>query len=315
VRRVLLVRPRFIGDVCLTLPALDAARAVCPGARFAYVLERSCAPLLEGDPRVDELIVTEPRGGGGAGVALAARLRRFAPDVAIDFFCNPRTALWTFLSGARRASAIPTRVGAPRSTPTIRGRARSRPPASTSPRWPRWAGPRVPPRRGSTSAPRHAPRRRASWALGVPSSARCVGFHPGARWMTRRWDPANFVALAERLLAHDREGFALVTGRPGRGSSGRERDRRARSRRARAVVGWPLARFVALQARCRAFVCGDTGPLHTAVAAGTPTLGPHVSQPPGHVLPLSGIRRPSRILRARRVQPLPPRRVRRPALL
>jgi len=30
---------------------------------------------------------------------------------------------------------------------------------------------------------------------------------------------------------------------------------------------------VALQARCAAFVCGDTGPLHTAVAAGTPTLG------------------------------------------
>ena len=34
-----------------------------------------------------------------------------------------------------------------------------------------------------------------------------------------------------------------------------------------------FARFVALQARCQAFVCGDTGPLHTSVAAGTPTLG------------------------------------------
>jgi heptosyltransferase-2 len=45
------------------------------------------------------------------------------------------------------------------------------------------------------------------------------------------------------------------------------------ARRAHAIVGWPLARFVALQRRCRAFVCGDTGPLHTAVAAGTPTLG------------------------------------------
>jgi hypothetical protein len=38
-------------------------------------------------------------------------------------------------------------------------------------------------------------------------------------------------------------------------------------------LGWPLGRFVALQQRCRAFVGGDTGPLHTAVAAGTPTLG------------------------------------------
>src|SRR5436189_123654 len=102
-------RPRFIGDVCLTLPALDAARAACPGARFAYVLERSCAPLLEGDPRVDELIVADPKGGAGAGAALAARLRRFAPDVAIDFFCNPRTALWTFLSGARARVGYPNK--------------------------------------------------------------------------------------------------------------------------------------------------------------------------------------------------------------
>ena len=43
--------------------------------------------------------------------------------------------------------------------------------------------------------------------------------------------------------------------------------------RAFAVERWPLARFVALQSRCAAFVCGDTGPLHTAVASGAPTLG------------------------------------------
>jgi len=43
--------------------------------------------------------------------------------------------------------------------------------------------------------------------------------------------------------------------------------------RARLVEGWPLARFVAMQSLCAAFVCGDTGPVHTAVAAGTPTLG------------------------------------------
>src|SRR5262249_20292986 len=107
VRRVLIVRPRFIGDVCLTLPALEAVRAACPAARVAYVVERPAAPLLLGDPRVDELIVAEPRGGPGADLSLAARLRRFAPDVALDFFCNPRTALWTFASGARARVGYP----------------------------------------------------------------------------------------------------------------------------------------------------------------------------------------------------------------
>jgi len=274
VRRVLLVRPRFIGDVCLTLPALDAARAACPGARFAYVLERSCAPLLEGDPRVDELIVTEPRGGGGAGVALAARLRRFAPDVAIDFFCNPRTALWTFLSGARARvgypnkgwrSALYTHHSRPRTLSATGFHLAS----LAALGWPaRAAAPRL-----HVGPAARAEAARELEAIGVPSSARCVGFHPGARWMTRRWDPANFVALAERWLAHDREGFAIVTGGPDDAALVAGMIEQLDHRRARAVVGWPLARFVALQAHCRAFVCGDTGPLHTAVAAGTPTLG------------------------------------------
>src|SRR5882672_8168609 len=89
VRRLLLIRPRFIGDVCLTLPTLDAARAACPQARVAYVVEEESAPLLDGDPRIDELIVMRRGSGARATLALAARLARFGPDVAIDLFCNP----------------------------------------------------------------------------------------------------------------------------------------------------------------------------------------------------------------------------------
>src|SRR5205814_3711538 len=94
--RLLFIRPRFLGDVCLTLPALDAARAACPGARVAYVVEAESAPLLEGDPRIDELIVTRRGAGAMETLRLGTRLRRFAPDVAFDLFCNPRTAQWTF---------------------------------------------------------------------------------------------------------------------------------------------------------------------------------------------------------------------------
>src|SRR5438128_4666644 len=107
VRRVLLVRPRFLGDVCLTLPALDQVRAMCPAARVAYVTERESAPLLEGDPRVDELIPVGREAGAADSLELIRRLRAFAPDLAIDFFCNPRTALWVRACGAR------VRVGYP----------------------------------------------------------------------------------------------------------------------------------------------------------------------------------------------------------
>ena len=269
-----MVRPRFLGDLCLTLPTLDAVRAACPNARVGYVVEPECAPLLEGDPRIDELIVAPRRGGLASLTKVVARLRRFRPEVALDLFCNPRTALLTFASGAR------VRVGYPgkgwRSTlytHHVRPRTLSAVDfhlASLSRLgWP--APPSVP--RLHIPPARREEAVQALEAAGAPRGARLVGFHPGARWPTRRWDPDRYAELARRFLDAVPEGFALI--------SGAEEETPLVERivgslprgRAAAILGWPIARFVAVQSRCAAFVCGDTGPLHTAVASGAPTLG------------------------------------------
>ncbi len=274
VRRALLIRPRFIGDVCLTLPALDAVRAACPRARIAYLVEEEGAPLLEGDPRVDELVVAPRRGGAGPWIATVRRLRRFAPEVAFDLFCNPRTALWTFLSGARIRigypgkgwrSALYTHHVRPRVLSAVRFHLAS----VSALGWPAPDG--VP--RLSVPAAACAGVREALRAAGAGADALLVGFHPGARWPTRRWDEANFAALATRFLAEYPRAMALVTGGPGEERVVEGIVARLPAGRALAVVGWPIARLVALQSLCAAFVCGDTGPLHTAAAAGTPTLG------------------------------------------
>jgi ADP-heptose:LPS heptosyltransferase len=274
VRRVLLTRPRFLGDVCLTLPALDAVRAACPAARVAYLVERESAPLLAGDPRVDELVVVE-RGAGPAGTAtLLSRLKRFRPEVAFDFFCNPRTALWTFLSGARVRvgypnkgwrSALYTHHARPRTLSAVGFHLASL--AALG-----WPAPQGVPRL-HVGAKARADAARALAELGVAEDAVLAGFHPGARWPTRRWASERFAALAARFLAREPRGVALVTGGPADAEVVHAVVEGLPAERAHAVVGWPIARLVALQARCRAFVSGDTGPLHTAVAAGAPTLG------------------------------------------
>ena len=274
VARVLLIRPRFIGDICLTLPTLDAVRRAAPGARVAYLDERESAPLLDGDPRVDELFVADRAGDLGATLALGARLRRFAPDLAIDLFCNPRTAALSALSGARTRvgypnkgwrSALYTHHARPRTLSAIGFHLA----ALAALGWP--AEPGVP--RLHIGGPVRAETDAALAALGVPAGARLVGLHPGARWPTRRWDAERYAALAGRYLDAEPHGVALITAGPGEEPRARAIAARLPARRAFVVEGWPIERLVALQSRCAAFVCGDTGPLHTAVASGAPTLG------------------------------------------
>ena len=274
VRRVLLVRPRFLGDVCLTLPALDAVRAACPGARVAYLVERESAPLLEGDPRIDQLIVIGRSARAAESLGLIQRLRRFAPEVAFDFFCNPRTALWTRASGAAVRvgypnkgwrSALYTHHARPRTLSAVGFHLAS----LTALGWPaaREGRPRL-----HVGERARAEADAALRALDIPGDVLLLGLHPGARWMTRRWAPARFAALGQRFLEHFRHGLVLVSGGPGEGALVREVAGALPAARTREAIGWPIARFVALQSRCAAFVCGDTGPLHTAVAAGAPTL-------------------------------------------
>jgi ADP-heptose:LPS heptosyltransferase len=274
VRRVLLIRPRFIGDICLTLPVVSAIRAAAPDARIGYLLERECAPLLDGDPRIDTLIVSPRRPSIGDWLGVAARIRRFAPDLVLDLFCNPRTAQWALVSGARERvgyagkgvrSAVYTRGIRPRALSAIAHHLESV--AALG-----WPAPVSTPRLHIAEPARMAAAD-ALAALGVPRDARLVGMHPGARWPTRRWGVDRFADLARRLVSAHDDVAVLVTAGPGEENDAEALASMVPGGAGFVIAGWPLERFVALQSQCAAFVAGDTGPVHTAVASGAPTLG------------------------------------------
>ena len=192
----------------------------------------------------------------------------------MDFFCNPRTAVWSMISGAR------VRVGYPNKgwrsalyTHHVRPRTLSATEfhlASVAALG--WPAPAGTPRLHVGDAAR-AQAAAGLAALGVADDAVLLGLHPGARWMTRRWHAGRFAELGMRFLDSERRGVVLVSGGPGEDERVREVADALPAARTRAVLGWPIAPFVALQSRCAAFVCGDTGPMHTAVAAGSATLG------------------------------------------
>src|SRR4051794_35604791 len=102
-QRILLVRLREIGDVVFTTPAIAALRTRFPAAHLTYIVEPAAAPIVAGNPHLNDVIVA-PRGRGIRGsigdLALGRRLRAQRYDLAIDFHGGPRASLLTWLSGA-----------------------------------------------------------------------------------------------------------------------------------------------------------------------------------------------------------------------
>ena len=71
--RILLVRLRLIGDVVCTTPAVRAIRLRFPDAHMTYVVEPAAAPIVEGNPHLNEVIVA-PSGRGLTHLQREARL-------------------------------------------------------------------------------------------------------------------------------------------------------------------------------------------------------------------------------------------------
>jgi predicted lipopolysaccharide heptosyltransferase III len=103
--KILLLQLKRIGDLVLTLPAIDALRNKFPEAEITLIVAGQCAELLPAISGVDRAFVAR-RKLRDIGVFFSVAREKF--DCCIDFTQNDRSAILTFLSGAQK------RVGAAR---------------------------------------------------------------------------------------------------------------------------------------------------------------------------------------------------------
>jgi lipopolysaccharide heptosyltransferase II len=268
--RILISRMKFIGDVVLTTPVIRSVRTAFPDAFIAYMGDAQAVALLEQNPFLNEIIpfdfarqtiVEQPR------VAWLLRARKF--DLALDLFGNPRSALLTYLSGAR------VRVGLERQgrgrlyTIRVKDEMRRKTAVEFHNQFLRAAGitpiafqPEI---FLSESERQDAAQRLSGGAKTV------VGIHPGATWPAKRWFPERFAELI--LAVHKRMGARVIlTAGPRDGAVIDAVLERAGSG-VTVFSGLPLRSLAALVSQCSAFVSNDAGPMHIAAAVGTPTIG------------------------------------------
>jgi ADP-heptose:LPS heptosyltransferase len=88
--RVAIVRLRSLGDCVLTTPALDILKRFRPDLRVAVVVEDRFRAVFKGNPDVEAILPPDIKA-----------VRRFRPELAINFHGGTRSAWMTALSGAR----------------------------------------------------------------------------------------------------------------------------------------------------------------------------------------------------------------------
>jgi heptosyltransferase I len=274
--RIFITRLSALGDCILTLPLACALRSHFPEAVLVWAVEPLAAELIGRHRVVDEVVVvpkgwlTSPR----TIVALAERLRAWRFDWAIDPQSLTKSSALAWLSGA------PRRVG------FTRPQGRELAPWLNNVRIPRQA-PHLVDATLQLLAPLEV--ERASVRFDIPSEPRAEsrldrfvreahlggGFaviNSSASWPSKQWMPERYGRVARYLgERHDLPSVVTWSGTRERSLSERIRDKSG----GHAVLApeTSLLELAGLLRRARLFLGSDTGPLHLAVAVGTPCIG------------------------------------------
>ena len=287
-RKILIVKLGSFGDIIHTIPAQQQIHRHHPDTEIHWLTELPYAELLGQIPGIKRVWIADTKKWRkqitslSESVPLIRALRLQCFDLALDFQGLAKSAILARLSGAREVIGFT--------------REQSREPAAAyfySSTLPGDNGTQphaieinleltrsldCSPNGASPLIPLNIPEEAFSYVdqqLSQAGITRPVLINPGAGWITKRWPAHNFGRLLLELQQQS-DLPVIVTYGPGE-------EKLVKQIRAAAgsglVVAFPTDFFqlAALCRRSQLMVAGDTGPLHLAVALGTPTvaiLGP-----------------------------------------
>jgi lipopolysaccharide heptosyltransferase II len=317
VRRILLLRLERIGDLLMSLGAIQTVRTLAPNAQIDLVVGPWNEPIARLIPGIDRVeVLAAPwlaRDASGhratelARDALSWRSRHY--DLAINFEGDIRTHVLPWLAGAGRRVGFAMAGGGPLLTDVVEhdgGRhvaANSLALVERAFGLPAGSLPDAQSREGLRrsrlvipEAARSAARAALTQAAGgcLPESLLAVHV-PGGRAI-KQWPPSRF-AEAACVLAHEMRAAVVLTGTPDDSGLLDESEGLLRTRGVTVVRldrGVDLVVAAAILALSRLLLTGDTGPMHLAAAVGTPVLAVFGPSMPWRYAPLV---EPHRIVR------------------
>lgn len=280
--RILVVRPDHLGDLLMLTPALARLRQAYPRAEIVGLVGPWGVPVLQNNPNLDRLIPWKfpwfdrrPRRSAldpyRSLLGLSTLLRRERFDLALQF----RADFW-WGALAVRLAGVPEQVGY--DVPTVRPFLSHAIPlvhglhaAEENLRLVEevgGAGPN-PPRLEFYPTP--ADDRRARELLGPEDGRPLVALQVGAGAPVKLW-PTERLAAVGRALVVKRGVRPVVVGGAGETRLVDEVAEKVGADAIRLAGATTLGELGAVLQRCALVVGSDSGPLHLAVAVGTPTV-------------------------------------------
>lgn len=252
---ILFIGPSRIGDAVLASGLVKKLADEAPGARFTIVVGPAAAPLFTEVPGLDALIVMEKRKGSGHWIALWNRVRGKRWSLVVDM---RGSAIANFLRRDRR-SVHRKSHGEPVHKVIEAARLltlEDEPPAPFL----------------YTSGEIEA---RAAELVGEGGPILAMG--PAANWLGKTWPIERFARVAIELLDADGPmagGRLMILGGPDDARYVEPLARTLPRDRLIDLTGQvDLLTAYACLKRARLFVGNDSGLMHLAAAAGTPTIG------------------------------------------
>lgn len=266
--RILVVRLGALGDIVHTIPAVAALRAAFPGAQIDWLVEDRHRPIVDLVTAIDHVVALPGRGVSG-WLAAAGALRRQRYDVALDLQGLMKSAVLARMSGARRVIGfsiwhLREKGARPFYSETGEGSAAHVIQKNLA------LLDVLGVRDATVRFPLADVRSAALAAVRAAAQGPYVLINPGAAWPNKRWPAERFGEIA--AFVRDVHGWpSFVLWGPGEEALAAAVVQ-ASSTAAQLAPPTTVPDLLALSRDASLMVSGDTGPLHIAAAAGTPTV-------------------------------------------
>lgn len=273
IKKILIIKLRGIGDVILSTVILDSLKDAFPNAQIDFLTEKPGVSILKELPHINEVIVFNRKSTIERTLQLY-KIRSKRYDFVIDLFSNPATALITFFSGAKYRAGFPYRgrkyayniLG-----PAERDKFHA---ADLHLELIKSAGLKIYSKNLYIGLTNKDYSFAGNFFTGKGfDNYFVVGIIPGGGWPSKKCDPEKFAEIADKLVEEFSARILILWG-PG----DLEDAKSIQEQMGNTSVLAPdttLREMGALISKCDMVVANDSGPMHLAVAVGTPVLSLH----------------------------------------